>query len=135
MLSLYAITTLADSDKIPYATLRFYLRLIRDYDLRRFRALPVLKELEKEYGRAVSLIAKDLVLLVKWNLLEDGGVIQNHSYHNRRKGHLYKIPPRSLLSGEDLKRWKRENAEQAERDQVLPAPFGRKDGPIHYPTA
>lgn len=110
MLNQLAISLLSDAQRMSAGDIRFFLRLLRDYDLRRFVAIGS----NSWDGRSQQ---KHLTSLVQIGLLETGPVVQTsrlgeHRVHRHAvKIRTYRLARPYLLTGQELRDWCQENGE------------------------
>ena len=96
MLNYQALVILGDADLVSPDALRLFIRLMRDYDLSRYKAIP-LKTI-REYYRLNRLEAIQLLAdLTSRGLLELGPKLG--------KSPSYRVGRKFLLSPEDQKAW------------------------------
>lgn len=111
MLNLNCFHLLADRRRITDGRLRFFMALIRDYDLRSWRALRI-PELAAAYGQGYQYPARGLATLVDLGILELGPPMQDRP--------TFRIAPRYLLQGRDLENWFHEIETVRQLDTLAP---------------
>lgn len=125
MLSLAAFQVLADR-KLTDRAQRLFLRLIVEYDLRRFRI--VAPHLRAYYGIHPERGIEDMRRLVQLGLLTEG---PPELIAGRKKWvRTYRISPQFLLSHEEVEEQVREDRAQWEREQLLEPGSGAPSMPV-----
>jgi hypothetical protein len=118
--NLFALNVLSDERQVPDDTLRFFLRLVRDWDLSRFRAISRDRATEScwvsepDYNRHMAA-------LVRLGLLVAGPAVPSVAKDGTPAPILlYRIPARYLLPRSELQLWAREIRAQEQRAQIAP---------------
>lgn len=119
MLNRLAISVLADSRRVSPHTLRFFLRILRDYDLRHYVAIPTTPAREL-YSTGKYHSRNLLANLTRAGLLEMGPTVTRRiqgglGYSREGKIRTYRLAPQFLLEGKELREWCRQNKEVLHR--------------------
>ena len=99
MLNLSAFTLLSDRRRVSDANLRYFMRMVRDFDLRTWRVISMdqIVDLTGWKGPPASYARRILASFVNIGLLEMGASNQGKP--------TFRISPRYLLKGQDLDEW------------------------------
>ena len=117
MLNLLAINLLADQRRMPDETLRFFLRLLRDFDLTQYRVLTP-RHLKALHGQTRQYTQVQLARLLRVGLLETGPVLQEP---DGKMAPTYRLARPYLLHGVDLEVYLHQTRETLERRGALPS--------------
>jgi len=121
MLNLTFFAAFAEADP---RVIRLALRLIRDFELTRFRVIEVHK-LWDRYGQGDS--SKDFTLFSFETLVKMGFI--EHGPTARRSGNrfqqTYRIRPAFLMSPKDLKEFFAERQAEEERESIAPEDYDK----------
>jgi hypothetical protein len=114
---------IADPERVPTYALRFFLRLMADYDLSRYKVLHMQRMIEN-FGADKHAIGDAIATLVAVGILEEGplGKIRG----KKRLLSTYRIRPRMMVTPDQMKDWFRESREREEREALIP---GQQFGP------
>ena len=102
------ITLLADGGCLTDATLRFFLRLVRDYDLTAWKILD-----PKRLAKDSVEVRHAMTELVKTGCLETGPLFRGKP--------TFRIPPAYLLRGRDMENWLQDIEARRQRETLAPA--------------
>ena len=117
MLNHVCLRLISDPDQLIVTELRFFLRLIADYDLSRFRCLHM-QHLLANYGMSSEVtISTTISKLVSLGILEEGP--QGKIRGKREKLNTYRIRPAYLVSPQSMLDLFRECREREEREALL----------------
>jgi hypothetical protein len=108
---------ISDPEKLSTAELRFFLRLLADFDLSRYRALHMQRLLENYAPITVELISNSINKLTSLGILEEGP--QGKIRGRPQKLNTYRIRPAYLVSPQSMLDWFREGREREEREALL----------------
>lgn len=114
MLNFTAYRLLADPERVAPVAARFFLRLICDLDLTRFKAIKT-RNLMDSYGLNPFAATKALADLVAIGLLEPGPLSTKPVRQN-----TYRINPAYLLTREELEQHFSETRNRRERESLIP---------------
>ena len=116
MLNHVCLRIISDSKRLPIGELRFFLKLVVDYDLTRYRCLHM-QRLVENYGMEVATISATITTLVSLGILEEGpqGKIRGKVH----KLNTYRIRPAYLVSPQSMLDWFQECREREEREALL----------------
>ena len=123
MLSVLAFRLMSDPEKIPEPTLRFFFRLMVDFDLRTAKLLP-LPRLVELYGGDLTSAARHISILTRTGLLDRD--LSSHpgasaSAHAAAPGlDLYCLGTGVTLSKSDIRQWGRESELQESLRRLEP---------------
>ena len=118
VLSPTAYKILADPDKVPTPAARLFLRLLVDFDLRKYRALNMVHLLYLYGGNRMDM-ARSVNQLVLIGLLERGPLSR------KPRLNTYRVNPAYLMSPRDLEEHFRETQAVQERLTLLPRRWAR----------
>lgn len=117
MLNHVCLRLISDPDNLMFSELRFFLRLLADYDLSRFRCLHMQRLLANYGMRSEVTITETISKLVSLGILEEGP--QGKIRGKREKLNTYRIRPAYLVSPASMLDWFRECREREEREALL----------------
>lgn len=116
MLNHVCLRIISDPDRLTTAELRFFLRLLADVDLTRYKALHM-QRLVQRYPMSPEAISNAIAKLVSLGILEEGP--QGKIRGRKHKLNTYRVRPAYLVSPELMLEWFRECREREEREALL----------------
>ncbi len=116
MLNHVCLRLISSAENLSIAELRFFLRLVSNYDLSRFRALHM-QRLVSNHDMHAETISTTISKLVSLGILEEGpqGKIRGKVH----KLSTYRIRPAYLVSPQSMLEWFAECREREERESLL----------------
>lgn len=117
MLNHICLRLISDPENITTAELRFFLRLLADVDLTRYRALHMQRLLDTYAPMMAESISSAISKLVSLGILEEGP--QGKIRGKQMRLNTYRIRPAYLASPASMLEWFRECREREEREVLL----------------
>jgi len=119
MLNLNAFRLLA-GPLIPDETAKFFFGLMRDYDLRTYRVIP-LDRLREVFGCDLKTLTKHFECLSRTGLLEIGPSASIFTKPRKRSmSPTWRLGRPFLLSARDLSEWESDSRAEEERMSIAP---------------
>lgn len=117
MLSPLALRVISNPDILTSTSLRLFLRLVADLDLRSFRAFHSVR-IQEEYRIGRFELIAAVRQMVDVGILEEGPRGSLPGVHEKLA--TYRIRPAYLLTSQDMEQHYREQQERKERETLAP---------------